>query len=271
MKRSQIKLEARRNLNSGSRAAAVTALYFIMRIAVFSALVFFVLCIFSAPEQTKIPVPVYAFRAVFAVSAVICLWLMCILKFLLRRCFFLNGGRRKISSFFKILPLNFQIKIIYAHLVSSIFNTACVIFFFAPAAVTAAVIFYRLNAFGMRTNTLAVSVVLLAVLIFIGFYFSTVSAQKTAFFDECLILNPKLKAGELIKTAFMQSDGCCFDLAKLKFSFALWVLLCVLIFPLLFVAPYYLQTLAEYKRQALISQMPALKNISYCARNPYSR
>lgn len=83
---------------------------------------------------------------------------------------------------------------------------------------------------------LSVSIILLSVT---GFFFSFVYSQKYFLAQYLYYENEPCKVNEIIKLSSKIMENKCFETAMLKLSFFPWWLLCVLIFPTVYVYPYY--------------------------------
>jgi uncharacterized membrane protein len=85
--------------------------------------------------------------------------------------------------------------------------------------------------------------------------------QKAALYDETAVSEKNITVTALLKKSVHGFDGNCFFLAKLRLSFFGWLVLCILIVPIFFTAPYYMQTLAVFKMQSLKNQALLHRNI----------
>ncbi len=83
---------------------------------------------------------------------------------------------------------------------------------------------------------LSVSVILLSVT---GAFFSFVFSQRYFLAPYLFYENEPCKVNEIIKLSTQIMENKCFETAMLKLSFFPWWLLCVLIFPTVYVYPYY--------------------------------
>ena len=83
---------------------------------------------------------------------------------------------------------------------------------------------------------LSVSVILLSVT---GAFFAFVFSQRYFLSSYLWYENEPCKANEIIKLSTQIMENKCFETAMLKLSFFPWWLLCVLVFPTVYVYPYY--------------------------------
>lgn len=158
-------------------------------------------------------------------------------------------------EFFKFISLDIQLKIIYLHFLRFFRNIFLTAFYLSPAAATAVVTLYFLKD-GIDRLIFPAVILLFAILLFSGIYFSFVSMQRLAFIDETVFLNPGLSISQTLKKARQSTCGKCFSLAKFKLSFAIWFLLCIFIIPVFFVVPYYLRCISLYAKQAFGVKAP---------------
>ena len=256
MKRVEMKLRARQLIaeNAVTARLAVTA-DIILRLGALSLTAFFIYCIFLLPDFLKaepygVPSPFY--YALFILCLVIisgCCALRC---FFIHRWFYLKAAGM-IDVPLKILPVRLQLKIIYLHFLILSRNLSVALFYLMPFAGT--VLFIRLKLTnGLDKRLFYMLTVLSLVFLLLGLYYLLASRQKTAFLDTDLLLSPDLSARECFENACKCGRGECFAVARLKLSFIPWLCLCVFIFPILFVAPYCLTTLALYKKTDLEKQ-----------------
>ncbi len=96
--------------------------------------------------------------------------------------------------------------------------------------------------------TLCVSTVLLAVT---GAFFSFAFSQRYFLVPYLYFENEPCRASEVIKLSGKIMEKKCFETAMLKLSFFPWWLLCVLVFPTVYVYPYYKLTIS-YKAISIL-------------------
>ena len=112
------------------------------------------------------------------------------------------------------------------------------ILFMIPSFALGGYVFYALKeGIGqLLFIVLSVSVILLSVT---GFFFSFVYSQRYFLAQYLFYENEPCKVNEVIKLSTQIMENKCFETAMLKLSFFPWWLLCVLIFPTVYVYPYY--------------------------------
>jgi hypothetical protein len=263
MKRAAFKLAARNILCSNNgQAAAVWLIYAFLRTALLAAVLFNIRCmLFVNKYGENRYIPKYAYYIIFPLSIFAGLWIMNSLRLNFHRWFLFNDGRQNFRSFFKTACLKTQFKVFTVHVLFLLYRFFCFLFFLLPFSVAAADFLYVLQGRGIAKAAFAVYTVLIVFLLLSGLYFSTVSMQKAALYDETAVSEKNITVTALLKKSFHGFDGNCFFLAKLRLSFFGWLVLCILIAPIFFTAPYYMQTLAVFKMQSLKNQALLHRNI----------
>lgn len=115
--------------------------------------------------------------------------------------------------------------------------------FFIPSICIAAYLFFSLKN-GISKSLLAVAFFGLVVTLFVGTFFFFVFCQRYALSYVLYNENPNSKISGSVKLSAKIMDNKCFELARLKLSFIPWFMLCVFIFPVFYVYPYYKITVA---------------------------
>gem|GEM_PF-2541989 len=254
MKRVDLKLRARRFLAENAlRARLTVALYLLFRLGAVAVSAFFVYCIFLLPEFLKsepygVPSPFY--YALFGLCLSIVFGFSAVLNYLLHRWFYFADSK---ESFFKILPVRFQLKIVYLHFLKISRNISAAMFYLLPFLATLLFILLKLRT-GIDSQGFALLLILEFIYLILGLYFLFVSRQKTAFLNAEISDFPRTPARKLFENTCKRGRCFCINLAKLKLSFLLWYALCLLIVPIIFVMPYCLATTAEYRKTELESQ-----------------
>lgn len=132
--------------------------------------------------------------------------------------------------------------------VSSLKTLELLAFEAIPAAIVAALIFsIRRNALSAAFFTIMfVGAVLTAIL---GLVFYVFSVQKYAKAPFLLAAYPLLSVKDCIRLSAEKGEKKAAALLRFKLGFLPWLLACVAIFPLLFVVPYYKQSLTCWFKQ----------------------
>lgn len=117
-----------------------------------------------------------------------------------------------------------------------------------PAAIVAALIFsIRRNALSAIFFTIMFAGA--AVTAILGLIFYVFSVQKYAKAPFLLAAYPLLSIRDCIRLSAEKGEKKAAELLRFKLGFLPWVLACVAIFPLLFVVPYYKQSLTCWFKQ----------------------
>ena len=254
MKRVELKLRARRFLaENAGRARLTVALYLLFRLGAIFVSAFFIYCIFLLPdflenEPYGVPSPFY--YALFVLCISIVFGFSAVFNYLLHRWFYCADRE---ENFFRILPVRLQIKIIYLHFLKISRNLSTALFYLLPFAATLLFIVLKLRT-GIDGRVFALLLILEFIYLIFGLYFLLISRQKTAFLDADISVFPRTPARQLFENTCERNRDSCRFLAKLKLSFFLWYLLCLLILPIIFVMPYCLETITEYKKTDLEKQ-----------------
>lgn len=248
MNRTRLKLRARQALaENTAQARIITIIYLIFRLCAYALSAFFVYCILLLPEYLESEpygVPSAFYFTLFILCLGIVFGFSATLNYLLHRRFCFSD---KAGGFFKILPVRFQLKIIYLHFLKISRNLAIALFYLFPFTATLLYIAVKLNS-GIDRKLFAPLLVLSLIYLILGLFFLLASRQKTAFLDADFTSSPNTDVRRCFENACKLDRKSCLRLAKLKLSFMLWYLICPAIVPIVFVMPYYLATLAEYKK-----------------------
>ena len=81
-------------------------------------------------------------------------------------------------------------------------------------------------------------------LLLVGVAFFSVMAQRYFLVIPILVKDPKISFAKAVRLSGELMDGSCISTAKMKWSFFLWFVSCLLILPAIYVIPYYRQTCA---------------------------
>lgn len=195
----------------------------------------------SGIENLKIPF-------VIAVSLIVCLIsvpAVIPLKFGKEIWFFENAKKnrlkvRKIFAFYKRGSFFKSIRLTF-----TLFFTKLLFFllFILPGAALSGCLWYSLYR-GISETMLILLCSGIALTLFCGLFFFFVFSQRYSLSYILFYENFSLKPREAIKLSCKITDDRCFELAKLKLSFFLWFLTCLLIIPAFYVYPYYKMTFA---------------------------
>ncbi len=256
MKRVELKLRARQLIAENAVKARLAVIAdIILRLGALSLTAFFVYCLLLLPDYLKaepygVPSPFY--YALFSLCLTVISGFYALRSYLIHRWFYLTATGT-CGEYCKILPVRFQLKIIYSHFLMLSRNLSVALFYLMPFAGTALFIRLKLTN-GLDKRLFYMLTVLSLVFLFLGLYYLLASRQKTAFLDTDLLLSPEQEARECFGNACKCDSAECFAVAGLKLSFFPWFCLCIFVFPILFVGPYYRATLALYKKTDLEKQ-----------------
>lgn len=114
----------------------------------------------------------------------------------------------------------------------------CTSFFLLPSTVITGYIFYALRE-GMGVKMLMSLIIGGVLLFFTGVFFAFVFSQRYFLAPYIMYENENCKASEAVKLSSEIMENRCFETAFFKLSFSGWFLLCLLIFPTLYVYPFY--------------------------------
>lgn len=132
------------------------------------------------------------------------------------------------------------------------------LFFLLPGGVMLAVAFLLLA----RGSSVAVLILLFAggaVLIAVGLVFWALMMQRYFLAPYLLADNQNISASAALRESALLMDGMAGRTLRFKLSFWPWFLLCVLVFPIYYVWPYYKQACACYGRYLFTSRKSPMR------------
>lgn len=115
------------------------------------------------------------------------------------------------------------------------------VFEFLPASVLT-VLYFLLKGNGISQKVFYVVITGTALLAVTGFLFWFVSVQKYSRARLLLAAYPDITVADALKLSVAGMNGRLLSAVRFKFSFLPWILLCVFVLPLIFVIPYYNQS-----------------------------
>lgn len=258
MKRVDLKLRARESLTDRIASARLVVLIFLLfRLCAVLLTAFFVFIISLLPKadvEELYSIPIVVFYAYFSLCIVTVLCSAAVCGYLFHRWFYVGNSVEGAKSYFRIMPIRFQLKIIYLHFLRFSKRFGNLIFFLLPFALSTAILINKLENKGVDSRLFGLFCAMCIFFLAIGLRYLLGANQKASYCDEILCDCPHSSAHEVLKAAEGLSDRQCFALARLKLSFFGWYLLCVLLVPLFFVIPYYSETVALYRKTDLESQ-----------------
>lgn len=148
----------------------------------------------------------------------------------------LNGGETKIKAgeYLKSIFLSFRLFLRK--------SAELIAFEFLPLVMTV-VLFFGISIKGISRKSCIIVLIGAAAVAVSGLVFYVFSVQKYAKAPFLLAAYPSLAVGECIELSRVQGEEKAAELLRFKIGFLKWIPLCVAIFPLLYLIPYYKQSL----------------------------
>lgn len=185
-----------------------------------------------------------ALYALFAVGALLSSALFALVSFCTARWFYRNAGHAQpFAAFFDRLTLRCTVKLVYFFWLRRLLGVLHFVGYLLPFFIGTGVLWLTLRAQGMTPFLFYAVCVLLAAFLITGTYFGFAAVQKYAFCEALLTLDPTRGVVDTLRESRRLARGLCFACTRERLRFFPWALLCVLIFPLLYVAPYYRQSI----------------------------
>ena len=204
--------------------------------------------LFALPAVTSFGVNPYltvALYALFALGVLLSSALFALVSFCTARWFYRNAVHAQpFAAFFDRLTLRDTVKLVYFFWLRRLLGVLHFVGYLFPFFIGVGALWLTLRARGMTPLLFYAVCVLLAAFLITGTYFGFAAVQKYAFCEALLTLDPARGVVDTLRESRRLSRGLCFACARERLRFSLWALLCVLIFPLLYVAPYYRQSMA---------------------------
>jgi len=120
--------------------------------------------------------------------------------------------------------------------------------FLLPGAFLLAGAFYGLLYDGAARNVFFTVVAAGAVLTLLGLFFGSAALQRYFLAPFLLARYPALQPREALRKSIVIMDEHCLQALLFKLSFSPWFLLCLLVFPVFYVWPYYQQACAVWAK-----------------------
>ena len=263
MKRSTFKIEAREILDLNGASARLVA-FFVpsAKLLITVPIVFALLSLKRAGllASDGNMLYTYLYYAVIIAVIFIVINILAYLDFLKDRWFILNRGDLRFRDLFVGVSLKQQFKCFVLFALRFLYSAVIFVFFEAPALITGFLLYRSLSSSEMKLSVAAVSALLFFVLLFSGAFFAFSEAQRFSFVGYILAVFPEIKIKNAVKMSGEAVRDKKFFLAFFKVSFLPWFLLCLMLLPLLFVLPYYLQSVAQTVKPSLKASGPAREN-----------
>lgn len=146
-----------------------------------------------------------------------------------------RGPLKKLFSFYSVKE---SPRILKLSFVMTVMKTLSFVVFLTPSAAVGGYLFFALKEGAGLFMFLAL--VMSFILLFVtGLFFYFVYTQRFFLVPYLYLENPSEKVSEIISLSGKVMENKCFDTAIFKLSFFPWWLLCVLLFPAIYVYPYY--------------------------------
>lgn len=190
--------------------------------------------------------------ALFALGGLCCVWLYALVSTALRRWFYKNAAApQPISAYFARPTVKVAFKTAYLFWLRKLLTFGTVFGYLVPFLGGAAGFLYALRMRGMSAFLFYFSLGFLAVLLISGLFFGFAAIQKYAFWEGLLTEDPQRGIIDTLAQSRRLARPICFAAARTKLRFAPWGILCLLVFPLIYVMPYYCQSVGCITKTAL--------------------
>ena len=160
-------------------------------------------------------------------------------------------NRLSVKKIFLFYRPRFSRSCIALRLRTSLLKISACLVFLIPSVTLGSYAFYELGK-GVSVKLFVFLCVFTFVLALIGLFFAFVFSQKYFLSDYLFFENSAAGIGESIKLSSQIMDSECFRTAFFKLSFIPWFLLCIFIFPAVYVYPYY-KTAVSFKAVSMLS------------------
>ncbi len=253
MKRSTFKVRARRILErNGGSARLVSVFVLLTRLLLWSAVALLSLTALRRSAELE----AFDYLGVISLSLtvlgiILCINMLVYLRFIADRWFIMNSSEMRFFDLFVPPRLRLLLKLIALSVIKLSFSTAVFCVYELPCAAAALVLRYLLTSGSVKISLLVPTAVLIAVLFAGGFFFFFAEIQRFAMINYITAVHPEIKPSKAIRLSFESVRDKRFFLAVFKLSFLGWFSLCPLALPILFVAPYYSQSVAETAKPSL--------------------
>ena len=169
-----------------------------------------------------------------------------------RRWFYKNAGAQQtVGAYFAKYTFRSFFKSVYLFWLRKLLTLGSFLGYLAPFLLGGAALLYLLRVSEISVPLLVLSLGFLGVLLVLGVFFGFVSIQKYTFVDGLLANTPNCGVIEALSKSRRIARSTGFALARMKLRFALWMALSVLIVPLVYVMPYYCQSVGCAAKRVL--------------------
>lgn len=242
------KIDAQKVLMDSRKNAAFICLYTVfLKLFLIAALLVSIYSLTILPDFARIWENVYLkilFCLLFSLAAVFALLLYALTDFSEKRWFYKNTrAAQPLSVFFKVPPFRHIFKIAFLFWLRKLFSIGYFFLYLIPFLAGSGVLYYALRTADIPITSLYIALGALFCMLPLCAYFGFAAVQRFAFCDGILAENPDCSVVETLRTSKMLAKTYGFASTNLKLRFLLWQAACLLILPLIYVLPYYRQTI----------------------------
>ncbi len=250
------KIEAQRVLlHTRPRAVLVCLLTLLFKLLFLAA---FSICIYSLtmlPSYVQVASNIYlkiACYALFSLGSAFSVLLYALTSTAMRRWFYKNAAApQSVSTYFTRPSVQAAFKLAYLFWLRKLLTLATFFGYLIPFLTGTAIFLYTLRMRGISAFVFYCSLGFLAALLLFGLFFGFVAVQKYTFVEGLLAEDPRRGIIDTLAQSRKIARPICFAAARTKLRFAPWGLLSLLIFPLIYVMPYYCQSVGCISKAAL--------------------
>lgn len=249
------KIDAQRVLlRTRPRAVLVcllTLLFKLLFLAALSICIYSLTMLPSYEQVTNIYLKIVCY-ALFSLGGLCSVCLYALVSAALRRWFYKNASSpQPISAYFTRPTVKIAFKTAYLFWLRKLLTFGTVVGYLVPFLAGTAGFIYTLRMRGLPAFLFYFSLGFLAVLLTLGLFFGFAAIQKYTLLEGLLTENPQRGVIDTLAQSRKIIRPISFAAARTKLRFAPWAILCLLIFPLIYVMPYYCQSVGCITKAAL--------------------
>lgn len=198
-----------------------------------------------------------ALYALFAAAAVFAGALYALVAHCTARWFLQNARcAQRFRSYFARFSFRETCAVLYSFWLRRVLSGVRMLAYLAPALAGAGALWLTLRAKGLSVPLLLAAVLLETLALLAGLYFGFADVQRYAFVD-AVFLYERCGVLDALRESRRLSAGLSFACANARLRFLPWAALCVLVLPVLYVAPYARQSAACVALLAVEKRRPA--------------
>lgn len=249
------KIDAQRVLmHTRPRAVLVcllTLLFKLLFLAALSICIYSLTMLPSYEQITNIYLKIVCY-ALFSLGGVLSVLLYALVSTAMRRWFYKNASSpQPISAYFARPTIRAAFKTAYLFWLRKLLTFGTVAGYLVPFLAGTAGFIYTLRMRGISEFLFYFSLCFLTVLFVSGLFFGFAAIQKYTFLEGLLTEDPRRGVIDTLVQSRQIARPICFAAARTKLRFIPWAILCLLIFPLIYVMPYYCQSVGCITKAAL--------------------